>query len=151
MSIVAIDPGLSGGMAFVPYPHYSGAKVWDLPYLFKMVDPETIKFLLAPYEFDVVVFEKPQWRRGLGAKSVMTTFFNYGRATSAFTSYLEVEAQTWKKDLGLSKDKKESLDLARELFPHLVDELKRMKDNGRAEALLIGHWCLKYTRGLNES
>lgn len=49
-----------------------------------------------------------------------------------------VTPQKWKKDLGLSSDKNDSLAMARELWPEAP--LKRQKDNGRAEALLIAHW-----------
>ena len=49
-----------------------------------------------------------------------------------------VTPRTWKKDLGLSKDKNQSLDMARALWPSAP--LTRKKDNGRAEALLLAHW-----------
>lgn len=51
---------------------------------------------------------------------------------------LMVTPQMWKKDLGLSKDKNKSLELARDLWP--TAPLARKKDNGRAEALLLAHW-----------
>ena len=49
-----------------------------------------------------------------------------------------VTPQKWKKDLGLSSDKNESLAMARTLFPNAP--LARKKDNGRAESLLLAHW-----------
>jgi hypothetical protein len=53
----------------------------------------------------------------------------------------------WKRDLGLSRDKNASLDKARLLFPGANLSLK--KHDGRAEALLLGHWYL--TRGTGAS
>jgi hypothetical protein len=44
----------------------------------------------------------------------------------------------WKKALALDSDKQKSLDLARKLWPDAP--LKRQKDNGRAEALLMAYW-----------
>ena len=49
-----------------------------------------------------------------------------------------VTPQKWKRDLGLTSDKNDSLDLARNLWPNAP--LTRKKDNGRAEALLLAHW-----------
>jgi len=52
-----------------------------------------------------------------------------------------VTPQKWKGDLGLTRDKEDSLKLARELYPDAP--LTRKKDNGRAEALLIAGWWLE--------
>ena len=49
-----------------------------------------------------------------------------------------VTPQKWKKDMGLTSDKNQSLDMARELWPNAP--LERKKDNGRAEALLMAEW-----------
>lgn len=49
--------------------------------------------------------------------------------------------QLWKKALKLDSDKQKSLDLARQLWP--TAPLKRQKDNGRAEALLMAYWLRK--------
>jgi crossover junction endodeoxyribonuclease RuvC len=49
-----------------------------------------------------------------------------------------VTPQRWKKDMKLTSDKKESLSMARQLWP--TAPLKRLKDNGRAEALLLAEW-----------
>ena len=52
-----------------------------------------------------------------------------------------VTPQKWKKDMGLTSDKNESLNMARELWP--TAPLKRKMDNGRAEALLMAEWLRK--------
>ena len=68
----------------------------------------------------------------------------------------EVELVTpavWKKDLGIygrQFTKEDSRSLALELFPELADELKRKKDHGRAESLLIAAWGLGYRFGEDE-
>eukprot|EP01023_Acetabularia_acetabulum_P008634 TRINITY_DN13764_c0_g1_i9.p1 TRINITY_DN13764_c0_g1~~TRINITY_DN13764_c0_g1_i9.p1 ORF type:complete len:229 (-),score=28.71 TRINITY_DN13764_c0_g1_i9:1089-1775(-) len=54
---------------------------------------------------------------------------------------LSVAPQSWKKDLDLcKKDKDASRELALEHFPQAADFLKRKKDHGRAEALLLVLW-----------
>jgi hypothetical protein len=74
--------------------------------------------------------------------------FATGLITGLFISqnlqYERVSASMWKRSLGLTKAGKEgSLALARQLFPQAAEKyLKRKKDHGRAEALLIAAWAL---------
>ena len=49
-----------------------------------------------------------------------------------------VTPQVWKKAMKLTSDKKQSLEIARELWPNAP--LTRIKDNGRAEALLMAEY-----------
>lgn len=49
-----------------------------------------------------------------------------------------VAPQTWKKYFQLTKQpKQKSIELARKMFPKLTDQLARVKDHNRAEALLL--------------
>ena len=84
------------------------------------------------------------------------TNFSKGRGYGIIEAVLQINgvpiiaapyARVWKKGLGLTdpgkvyKDKKEASRLmALDLYPELADELKRKKDNGRAEALLLIEW-----------
>lgn len=53
-----------------------------------------------------------------------------------------VQPQTWKAMYGLvSADKKDSLDMARRLYPGLQDGLRLAKHHNRAEAVLISHYA----------
>jgi hypothetical protein len=58
---------------------------------------------------------------------------------------IEVTPQSWKKFYGLGgKEKRDSLALARDLYPELSQtHLKRAADHNRAEAVLIAHWARK--------
>ena len=49
-----------------------------------------------------------------------------------------VSPREWKKEMGLTSDKDDSLAMARELWPNAP--LARKKDNGRAEALLLAEF-----------
>ena len=72
--------------------------------------------------------------------------FKFGMAFGGATAIAErlncpwnlVTPQVWKKALKLDSDKAKSLSLARQLWP--TAPLKRQKDNGRAEALLMAHY-----------
>lgn len=59
--------------------------------------------------------------------------------------YEEVLPKVWKKEMGLDSDKEKSRALAIKLYPQCKDSLKRKKDHGRAEALLL----LNYWGGLD--
>lgn len=48
-----------------------------------------------------------------------------------------VPPATWKRAMGVTKDKQTSIDRARALFPGAAHLIYRQKDEGRAEALLI--------------
>lgn len=52
--------------------------------------------------------------------------------------WMLVTPQKWKKEMGLTADKNESLEMARKLWPNAP--LARKLDNGRAEALLMAEW-----------
>lgn len=141
--LIAIDPGLSGGIAAIDY---EGNALWvtDLPHLevngHQVLDTAQVKRLTTKYT--TVILERPYIlpkQRGAA-----TIYINYGRLTAAFKCWKEVAPATWKKGLGLGRQKEASLRLAREHFPGMEDRLARKKDDGRAEALLIGLWYLRF-------
>ena len=77
----------------------------------------------------------------------VSSSFKFGMAYGAAIAIMErincpwhmVTPHKWKKDMGLTSDKNESLTMARELWPNAP--LTRKKDNGRAEALLMAEWA----------
>lgn len=55
-----------------------------------------------------------------------------------------VQPSVWKKLFGLGgADKRDSLQMARKLYPVLAHDLRRVMDHNRAEALLIAHFAQK--------
>ena len=91
-------------------------------------------------------------------KQGVSSSFKFGMAYGAAISLAErfdqhfhlVPPHQWKKDLGLTSDKEESLIMARTIWPEAP--LLRKKDNGRAEALLIALWYKKkFLDGPDES
>lgn len=146
---ISIDPGVTGAIAYITD---NGATVWDMPLIkgqhdTQMIDTALISEVIADqWPYDIVIIERPQWRRHDGAKQVVSIWFNYGRLCACFEAWGEVAPKVWKKDMGLDSDKELSLEMARELFPNLASMLTRKKDHNRAEALLIGAWFRKINR-----
>ncbi len=94
---------------------------------------------------------------GAMPKQGVTSSFNFGKSFGVllgalyvcglgFTTATPAQWTAKMKDASFTgqarKDKKAaSRDLARRLFPDLASSLKRVKDDGRAEALLIAAYC----------
>lgn len=149
MFIIGIDPGLTGAIGVMEVSdtfRMLGASVHDIPHINygrqKIVNSRAMIQRASAWT-DVapsIVIERPQIRSGLAAGAMALTWYNYGRLTAAFELWEEVEARVWKKALGLSSNKDESLEMAQERFPWLQKALSRKRDHGRAEALLIAFW-----------
>jgi Holliday junction resolvasome RuvABC endonuclease subunit len=79
-------------------------------------------------------------------KQGVSSTFKFGMAVGAIQAIVEltrapwviVRPQNWKKDMGVTAQKSNSLDLARSLWPNAP--LGRVKDHGVAEALLLAEW-----------
>ncbi len=134
---IAVDPGLTGAIAFYNPATPQDAEVFDLTQhahtLHRLIVSRTNGLERAVVE---LVNGRP------GQRGV----FNFGFGTGVVHGVLgclgyEVETISpakWKPAMGLTgADKNVSRALAAQLFPHLKSQLARVKDDGRAEALLI--------------
>ncbi len=154
MTIFAgIDPGLTGAVAI-----YDGT-VWavhDMPLHGRTygkgneINAYHLAELLAGVDQALVEIQSYFLKAGskMGAVSAGKTGEGYGIIKGILGAYdiprHDITSQSWKKKAGLiRKDKDASRGLAIRLFPYLADELKRKKDHGRAEAVLIGHFGKK--------
>ncbi|GMI81627.1 Monokaryotic Chloroplast 1 [Hibiscus trionum] len=161
--VIGIDPDLSGAMALLKTDSSGcSAQVFDSPYLpvqvgnkvRKRLDARSIVHLLkgleapigtAAYIEQSIPFPKD------GKQGWWSGGFGYGLwigilVASGF-SVVPVSSLSWKKEFelaGAGSTKDDSRRLASTLFPSLSDMLKRKKDHGRAEALLIA----AYGKGL---
>lgn len=152
MNICGIDPGLQGALAYIS--HNGKATVMDMPLMpgmhnSKIIDHTAITDILVNMWYFpnlTIIIERPTWRPRNGARQTMTTWFNYGRLTAACEDWGEVQPAVWKKQMGLSQDKADSLEMARDLFPNLGSMLQYKKNHGRAEALLIAEWFRRSLR-----
>jgi len=133
---IGIDPGLSGGIAFIPtngdpWAHKMPETDRDLMELFR----DSIN-LFSPKALIELVHSSPQ----MGVKSAFTFGEGYGRLQMALTAlgipYERVRPAAWQKAIGcLTKgDKNVSKRKAQELFPYLK------VTHAIADALLIAEY-----------
>jgi hypothetical protein len=144
MLIFGIDPGFSGAWGVVTHTgryHTCGDMVHNGEHL----DTEAVwsEMLLARDGQDCeVVLELVHSMPKQGVSSTFKFGMAFGGAIALAQRFRSpwhlVRPQAWKRYYGLTADKNDSLDLARELWPDAP--LTRKKDNGRAEALLISEY-----------
>jgi len=156
--ILAVDPGLSGAIACLVDGRL--VEVEDMP-TFELVvggsnrrrvDPFTlegvIRSLLVSYAGPLddlhIILEEVGPRPKDGTVGAFTFGEAYGLlqgvAAGGRLPLRYVKPQVWKRDLKLRRGKDASRQRAMELFPAFRDQFARVKDDGRAEAALIGHW-----------
>ena len=170
MRILAIDPGLSGGLAFLDLTHPDHLptveEVRDMPIMARkkdgsghVVNGSALLAVLDQWQPTLVVIERVTGMAGGPGQNKMgaSGAFNFGMGfgivigcCARFQTVFTSPAQ-WKKRMGLTGNSKGNNDYARTLaiqtFPYLAEPLKLKKHLGRAEAVLIG---LDYCRQLGE-
>ena len=149
--ILGIDVGISGGVALLDGDKL--VEVHDMPTVSKTVSGKKKRRIDARALYELLQFEKLSHafveivtaRPNQGVSSM----FAFGQASGiaeavawVMTSDVTgVRPATWKKHFELiGKDKNASRELAIEKWPEHADRFKRVKDDGRAEAALIGLW-----------
>jgi len=149
--ILSIDPGNSGGLAFLGTRDDVLLDLYSMPLVDSLsaghtrhfVDGLRVAQLIRAKRPVCAVVERVSSRPGQGVAGV----FAFGRGIGVLEGVLQtldipiayVTPQVWKKHHGLIKQpKRASLELARELYPDA--ELNLVKHEGRAEAILIGLW-----------
>jgi hypothetical protein len=151
MYICGVDPGLSGAVAVLAAAGTLVA-LWDTPTLSLKVargtkqcyDIPGMVALLQPYAGAGLhaVIEESQAMPGQGTRSMFTIGYGYGLWLALLTAlqmpYTPVRPGVWKKAFSLGKDKEASRLRAMQLYP--AADLRRKKDHGRAEALLLAWW-----------
>jgi len=151
--IIGVDPGFTGAIAFDFKT--LGLKVYDLPLTMynkrKQVDPAALNTLIRNNYSTVsaiVVLEDVHAMPKQGLVSTFRFGYNAGILLGVLSTHdltiVRVKPAVWKSALGLTSNKKDSLTLARKLFPEQADLFKRAKDDGRAEAALLAHFGRKY-------
>lgn len=138
--IAGIDPGSKGAIALL-YPDF--AEVHDMPILGKEVNGAEVAAIFEQFPPEHIWLEQIN-PFGMGR----TSAFNFGRGYGILQGVIQtlkipytlVTPQKWKKTYGRGKDKAHSRQLATRLFPALSDQFKRVKDDGRAEAVLIAKY-----------
>ena len=141
--IIGVDPGFSGAIAALGD---NFASLDDMPTVPNAKGKTELNhaalFALMDYvDAATVWLEKVGARPGQGVSSM----FRFGQQVGAIEMAVAasghelryVTPAVWKSYFGLSADKGVARGYAMKRFPALADQLTRVKDDGRAEALLI--------------
>lgn len=160
---LGIDPGASGAIASIDRESGALLSVFDLPYLGKEVDASYLSTLLLGLpEGSTAILEvqqpqgravrtaSGQWSTTMSAGSTATMMMAYGALIASLAicqvRVVRVSPSVWKKAMGLSTDKGQSLRMARELWPSadVFTGPRGGGKDGRAEAALLAeHGRLK--------
>lgn len=150
--IMGVDPGLTGAIAFYNYHEQRLDSVYDMPVFVpskgKKSEIDTYRLAeivdLKARFTELAVIEEVSARPKQGAVGI----FRFGYVTGLVTgvvaaNYLpcyRVPPAVWKSVLNLTKDKKDSLNLAAKVFGDKAPLFSRTKDDGRAEAALLAQF-----------
>lgn len=152
-AFVGIDPGLTGAIAVIldsgeaptvaihdvpTYKKDNGGKEYNFYNMYKLLASFTLLYKVT------LTLEQQQAMPGQGVSSTFQTGKGYGAwlalCWATTPNFQIVSPRTWKKAMGLTKDKELSRLKAISLYPGIECMLKRKKDHNRAEALLLAHY-----------
>ena len=153
MKVMSIDPGLSGAMAV-----FDGGDliaVVDMPTheldrngkAKRQVAAADLAGIFTQHDPRHVIVEKVSAMPGQG----VTSMFSFGRSLGIIEGIIAaynipvtyVTPGVWTKGIGRGAGKDASRARACELYPSHQKSFSRVKDDGRADAVLIGAWYLK--------
>lgn len=144
MVFVGIDPGFSGAWGIVDH-HGRYVSCGDMHNDSYRIQTRMVLAELRQgidRQDCMVVVEQVHAMPKQGVSSTFKFGVAFGAALAmadAVTpSVVLVTPNVWKRKMGLTGDKKDSLEMARELWS--IAPLARQKDNGRAEALLLAEF-----------
>jgi crossover junction endodeoxyribonuclease RuvC len=149
--ILAIDPGaISAAYAILDEATLAIIDVDDVPVVDKMVDAAGWSQIVEFWEPNVAVIEQV----GSMPKQGVSSAFRFGMGCGLLRGVViavgipvvQVSPSKWKRDMGLDSDGEKSRALALRHWPKCI-HLKRKKDHGRAEALLLARWHIERNRG----
>lgn len=152
MMTLGIDPGLSGAIAILERDRL--IQVFDMPTVRievngkakRRISPEMLVSELGMYRDSLrfACVEKVNAMPGQGVSSMFAFGEAFGiikgvMAGLGVPCFLAPPAQ-WRRGVGLKQGKDASRALAAQIWPAQAGEFSRVKDDGRAEAALIGLW-----------
>ena len=154
--IIGIDPGFTGAIATL-FPD-GPALVADMPVLPNAKGKTELNHPRLLTEIQASLNGRPGtvWLEKVGARpgQGVSSMFRFGQQLGAIEMAAAacghelryVTPAVWKAYFGLSSDKGVARGYAMKRFPHLADHLARVKDDGRAEALLIALYGLEHCK-----
>lgn len=142
MIYLGVDPGKNGGLAAIK----DGILLTAIPMGRDEVLHELRMFKEWGDGFRCCI-EKVHAMPHQGSVSMFTFGENYGWLKGVFDAYRipyqEVTPQKWKKEFSLGRDKKQSIEVCKQLFPgiNLRPIGKRVDHDGMAEAALMAEYA----------
>ena len=144
--ILAIDPGISGALAWLEGEYL--VAVEDMPTIEvrgkRRVNAAALSILMAKRDIDLVVIEGVSAMPRQGVSST----FAFGYAAGLIEGVVVglglpveiVQASIWKRRAGVPADKGAVRQMASRYWPGAAASFARVKDDGRADAALLGRW-----------
>ena len=153
MIVMSIDPGLSGALAVfiddvlidvVDMPTHELTRNGKAK---RQVAASDLAGIFTQHDPRHVIVEKVSAMPGQG----VTSMFSFGRSLGVVEGIIAaynipvtyVTPGVWTKGIGRGAGKDASRSRACELYPSQQQRFARVKDDGRADAVLIGAWYLK--------
>lgn len=142
-----IDPGVTGAIGFVRLDGSFHA-VHDMPTLTtttgrRQVDPAAMAAILRQYGPAFTLVERVGSRPGEGSVGAFAFGMSYGAILAVLGTLAlphdVIQPASWKRKAGIppGADKACSIATAKRVLPCAASHLARVKDDGRAEALLL--------------
>ena len=139
---IGVDPGQTGAIAFIGVDEIN---------VFDFEEGDALEYLKYIRQGNTckAVIEKVSSMPGQGVSSTFKFGINFGqwigRLEALGIPFSFVTPQKWKKAMFDSMSKGDVKDMSRNralrLFPEMAASLKRKKDHGRAEALLLAEYA----------
>lgn len=113
-------------------------------------DPRALRHLMDEFQPGLILLEHVEARPKSGAASEWRFASDFGATLAVCHTFSDdarvhlVRPREWKGKLALSSDKSKSLAMARTIFQDAEELLRRQKDDGRAEALLLVEYARKH-------
>jgi crossover junction endodeoxyribonuclease RuvC len=158
---IGIDPGLSGALAEIFGE--GNAAVHDTPTMVvsgvkekRVYNTAAMAHILSPYRGNLEVLVVLESVHSMPKQGVASSF-SFGQGLGMWQGIIAAlglplempSPQRWKKEMlaDQGKDKDASRFKAIQLFPSLADQLKLVKHDGRAEALLMAEYGRRLRSG----
>lgn len=151
-TILGIDPGLNGALAFMDDHELL---IYDIPTLAierngknkRQIDLQKLASILRIYKIDHCYLENVNAMPGQGVSSMFQMGRGYGQIEMALAALCipvtYVTPQKWKKSLAVPKDKDGARQRASQILPQWAHNWPLKKHADRAEAALIAYYGLE--------
>ena len=153
MRVIAIDPGMRGGVALLD-THADSLLATPLPYIGKDLDYRRLHQAIQVADPHIIVIEKVHAMPNQGVTSMFNFGMGYGSvvalASVSKARLVLVPPQVWKKHVlaGTSKDKDAAIQFCNQTYPsiNLVLPKCRKPHDGMADAICMAHYGAHYIK-----